>query len=278
MPVKSSTLSLYGLFIMIAFIFGFATLAHAQTDCQKSTTCEAEVTAAAAATHEASSLAVPLPEPPFPDPPPVAPAIRPLTVGEKFTLGAHRAFGPQSFVIPALVAGSVMADPPDHFPAAWHDGASGFGRLYGDYFTRNTANYAGEIITAAIVHEDPRYFPSTSKNLANRFFHAIIFTLVDKSDSGHRTLALSNFAGSAAGGFVTMAYEPRGFDDITHAEQRASVNMAVFAGLNLVSEFSPDLARLFHLRHMSNQPQSAAEIRAESFPTWWAGKHPDPKP
>jgi len=215
-----------------------------------------------------------LPEAPMPEFPPSTISVAPLTVGEKLTLGAHRAFGPPSFLLPMLQAGGAMAKPPTKYPTDWHDGAVGFGRLYGDFFVRNTSNYAAQYITAAIDREDPRYFPSHSPNPFKRLFHAVVFTLVDRADSGRRTLALSNIAGSLAGGFVTMAYQPNGFNDITHADQRASINLGVFAALNVASEFGPGLAHLLHFQHVSNVPETSSQVADESFPVWWAiGSH-----
>jgi len=47
---------------------------------------------------------------------------------------------------------------------------------------------------------------SDSKNPLVRISHAVAFTFVDKTDSGHNIFAFSNFAGAAAGGFVGMGF------------------------------------------------------------------------
>jgi CheY-like chemotaxis protein len=69
---------------------------------------------------------------------------------------------------------------------------------------------------------DPRYMPSTSSNVAIRIGHALAYTVVDRTDSGRRTIAVSNFAAAGAGGLVGMAYRPNGFNDATHAESESS--------------------------------------------------------
>jgi hypothetical protein len=53
--------------------------------------------------------------------------------------------------------------------------------------------------------------------------------------------AISNFAGSAAAGFVGNAYLPSGFRDVTHAGQRAGIQFAFAAGGNLFQEFAPQI-------------------------------------
>ena len=60
----------------------------------------------------------------------------------------------------------------------------------------------GRYLTAALVHEDPRYYPDPSRNPLHRVFYALAFTVVDRSTAGERRLAFSNAAGSLAGGFV----------------------------------------------------------------------------
>jgi hypothetical protein len=81
--------------------------------------------------------------------------------------------------------------------------------------------------------------------------HALAFTAADRSDSGRRSIAVSNFAGAAAGGFVGMAFQPAGFNDVTHAGQRATVEFSVYAGRNVLAEFSPELRRAGHRLHLS---------------------------
>jgi len=94
-----------------------------------------------------------------------------------------------------------------------------------------------------IAHEDPRYHPSSSHNVFARSLHAVGYTFVDRSDSGHAMPALSNFAGSAAAGFVGNAYLPSGYDNATHAGQRAILQFGFTAAGNLFREFAPQIPR-----------------------------------
>ena len=110
---------------------------------------------------------------------------------------------------------------------------------------------------AAIDREDPRYYPSTSTNFFKRTTHAIVFTVIDKSDSGHHMLAISNIAGSAAGGAVGMAFYPDGYRDITHAYQRAAVETTSFAAHNLIEEFSPEIVHVLRAMHFPDRVADA---------------------
>jgi hypothetical protein len=74
-----------------------------------------------------------------------------------------------------------------------------------------------------------------------RSIHAISFTVVDRSNSGHPLPAISNFVGAAAGGFVGDAYLPAGFNNITHAGQRATLQFGFAAAGNLFRGFAPQM-------------------------------------
>jgi hypothetical protein len=186
----------------------------------------------------------------------IAPLPQPtgtLNLHQRFIFQARTTFGPGAFLSPAYEAGFVMAHPPSHYPRDWSDGGAAFGRNYGAGLARHTTAGLTHFAVAAIDREDPRYYPCTSTRYASRALHALMFTLVDRSDSGHRTLALSNFAGSLAGGYIGMAYEPAGFDDNTHAYQRAAVELSDFGAHNLIVEFSPEITHLFHKLHFPDR-------------------------
>ena len=176
-----------------------------------------------------------------------------LTLRERFQLQAHTTFGPAAFFSPAAEAAITMADPPNRYPREWRDGGGAFGRNYGSEFGRHTAGGLGHFATAFVDGEDPRYFRSMSTNPGRRVTHALLFTLFDRTNSGRRTLALSNLAGSTAAGFVGNLWEPDGFNDTTHALQRSALEFGTFGGANLFAEFSPDLSRLMHKMHIPDR-------------------------
>lgn len=183
-----------------------------------------------------------------------------LNLSEKLRLFAAHSFGPGAFIGALFTAGPEMAKPPARYPKQWRQGAAAFGRLYGDALSFGTAAQAGRFLTGAAVHEDPRYFRSTSHNPLMRAMHAIVFTAFDRSDSGHTTLALSNFAGAASAGFVGNAYLPRGYNNTSHAVTRMGIAFGAFALTNLGIEFSPELRRIGRGLHLptfvlSGQPQ-----------------------
>ena len=187
-----------------------------------------------------------------------------LTLDEKFTIYTHQTFGPPALVFPALGAGIRMANPPKHYPRDWTDGGGAFGRLYGNALATQTSKRTAEFLTEAVLHEDPRYLPARpDSNVGQRVFHAISYTFVDRTDSGAHTFAFSNFAGAAAGGFVGMAYLPDGFNDTTHAEQRALSEFIAIGISNIAGEFAPQLAPIVRKLHIP-----------KIMPAWWVPEKP----
>ena len=188
----------------------------------------------------------------------------PLTLDQKFTHYVHETFGPHALVLPAVGAGIRMAHPPSGYPSDWTDGAGAFGRLYGSALATQTSKRTARFLVGAAVHEDPRYVPAAEgASTGARIVHAIAFTFVDRSDSGHSELAYANFAGAAAGGFVGMAYLPAGYNDFSHAGERVGTEFLGFALQNVTREFAPQwvpIARKLHIPRV--------------LPAWWTPEQP----
>lgn len=196
---------------------------------------------------------------------PFLPALmtrEPLTAKEKVSVYVHRTFGPPAFILPAFGASLSMLNSPSHYPREWKDGAQAFGRLYGNTVATATARETASMLASVALHEDPRYRPSGSTNVLFRAFHALSYTVVDRTDSGRRTIAVSHFAGAAAGGLVGMAYLPAGFNDATHAQQRMAMQFATIAIHNLAAEFQPQWGPLVKKLRIT-----------KLLPEWWVPLH-----
>ena len=186
-----------------------------------------------------------------------------LTAKDKFRIYVHQNFGPQNFIFPAIGAGTIMASPPSGYPREWKDGAGAFGRWYGEQLAAGSARRTGAFLAALAMHEDTRYVPSGSRNMGIRTLHAIAFTIVDKTDAGQNTFAFSNFAGAAAGGFLGMGILPNGYNDATHAGQRALRGLASTAVRNVITEYRPEWAPILR------------KIKVPFvLPEWWTPRHP----
>ena len=185
-----------------------------------------------------------------------------MDLEDKFRYLVEPAFGPRSFVTNAFSTGIRMANPPSRYPHEWRAGAEAFGRNYGDSFARTGAESIGRFSAAVLLHEDPRYRRSESTFFPTRLGHAFVFTFVDRTDGGHRTVAISNFTGAAANGFIGNAYLPAGFDNLTHAGQRSAIAFGGMAAQNVLQEFYPELSQFLKKIHLPHIPTP---------PVWWTG-------
>ena len=176
----------------------------------------------------------------------------------------QQTYGPASFLNCTFPPVGKMAFPSKNYPKAWKDGGGAYARNYGDAFTTHVAAQTGKYLTAALVHEDPRYFAAESTNPFARTVHAIGFTLIDRSSNGRPMLAVSTIAGAFAGGFVGRAYLPHGYNDNTHALQRSlglldgEITVPVLGNTthNLIEEFTPELISLGRKLHLVRKQQS----------------------
>jgi hypothetical protein len=185
-----------------------------------------------------------------------------LTGEDKLQIYIHKAFGPPAVVLPAFGTAFQMLNPPSHYPREWKDGSDAFGRIYGYKMADRTSRETAQFLTGLLLHEDPRYQRSTSTNPLRRTFHALAFTVFDKTDSGRTTFAASNFASAAAGGFVGMGILPDGYNDLTHAEQRMASEFLQIAIGNIATEFEPQWG-----------PWAKKLRLPKILPAWWVPEH-----
>jgi hypothetical protein len=174
----------------------------------------------------------------------------------------HKAFGPPAMILPALGTSYQKANPPNHYPKEWKDGSGAFGRIYEYKVADRTSRETAQFLTGFLLHEGPRYQRSATTNAFRRTYHALAFTVVDKTDSGRSTFAASNFAAAAAGGFVGMGILPNGYDDLTHVEQRMASEFLQIAIGNIATEFEPKWG-----------PWAKKLRLPKILPAWWVPQH-----
>jgi hypothetical protein len=191
---------------------------------------------------------------------PVAISGKPQNFHGRLVAYAFVTVGPRTLFAPFVSAAIRMGNPPNAYPRDWPLGAGAFGRNYGNALAPRVSKDTARFLTGALLHEDFRYRPST-KNPLVRSFHALAFTFVDKSDSGHNRVAVANFAGAGASGLVGNLYLPAGFNNLSHAETRTAFAFGGFAAQNLLREFVPDLLKATHRLH--------APFPRIPVPEWW---------
>lgn len=166
-----------------------------------------------------------------------------LSNREKFNVFVQYTYSPYTFAGAAFDAGLAQA------AGAWYSyggGMEGYGKRYGASLADSESGaFFGRFLFPILLHEDPRYLRSTSKETMPRIGYALSRVLVTHDDSGNKranfSLMLSVFAAS---GLANTYYprEERGFGDTA---ARAGGAFLSVAEMNLLREFWPDIMRKF---------------------------------
>jgi hypothetical protein len=120
--------------------------------------------------------------------------LPPLTAKGKFELATKDSFDYSSFALAGIIAaeGKMGNSTPEFGP-----GAAGYAR----YFWHASAdlavgNYFTEGIVPTITHEDPRYYALGHGGFFRRSSYALTRCVITRTDSGGRTLNLSEILGN----------------------------------------------------------------------------------
>ena len=183
-------------------------------------------------------------------PAPPEPAYQPLSLGEKLARFGKQTFGPGSFASPLLTA--TYHQWRDD-PAEWGQGSNGYARRYAAALATRTSKNAIAFGLGAMLHEDPRFFPSHQETISGRVKYALIHTFLARTDSGGQGIAWSRIGASFGSGFLGSAWYPGRLSDPQHALERSGIGLAGFVGMSLGAEFAPDLKRLLRRKlHRQN--------------------------
>ena len=174
----------------------------------------------------------------------------PLNVKGKLRYFAIESFRPGIYPVAAFYDGLTMANPPKAYPREWRQGFPGFARNYGDFMASCASVQGGKFVVAAMLHEDPRYFTSGSRNFFARTFNAVRYVVIDRSDAGRPRFALANVAGAFAGGFVGNAYLPDPYANSSHGFSRSALALTGFITSNLADEFRPEIHKVAEKLHL----------------------------
>src|ERR1035438_3312630 len=213
-----------------------------------------------------SAVHIPVPQAGDPFYAPIATSGLPQTFHQRLMDYAVITFGPRALLTPALGSALSMLNPRIGYPREWRQGMGAFGRIYGTSLATHTSEQTARFLTAAVLHEDFRYRPSTSKSPMVRSLHAVAFAFVDKSDGGNNRIAFSNFAAATAGAFTPNLYLPAGYNTLSRAETRMASAFGGFAARNLTREFAPTLFKATQKLHV---PFPRVPI-----PAWWTHRTP----
>jgi len=98
---------------------------------------------------------------------------------------------------------------------------------------------------SAILHQDPRYFPSHRRTLISRSWYAATRVVITRNDSGDNTFNTSELLGALFTSSLQNSYYPRHDRNFGETMNRFSGALSSDAIGNLLREFTPDMKRLF---------------------------------
>jgi hypothetical protein len=162
-----------------------------------------------------------------------------LSVREKFWLATQDSFDYSSFVSAGLIAGVSQAN--NSYPEFGHGGKA-FGRYYWHAVAdQAVGNYMTEAIVPTLTHEDPRYYTLGHGGFFKRTGYAVSRLLITRTDSGHRTINISEIVGNGAGAGISNTYYPSRERTWTKTGQKWITQIALDGVFNVLKEFWPDI-------------------------------------
>jgi len=170
-------------------------------------------------------------------------AYVPLSSHCKFELFLRRAYSPYTFSSAAFEAG--LAQMSAQWPQ-YGGGMQGWGKRLGATLAdTESRRFLQTYLFSTVLHQDPRYFPSTKKSVIGRAWYAATRVLVTKGDNGRDQFNASEFLGALSTSALQNAYYPQHYRTVDATMSRFTGALSSDATSAILREFTPDLKRLF---------------------------------
>jgi hypothetical protein len=132
----------------------------------------------------------------------------PLTAKQKYAVVARGTFDPVQYPWWGILAAISQAQNSD---PAYGQGWAAYGQRYGTQAADSTIeNFLTGAVFPSILHQDPRFFQSSTGGFGRRTWYAVSRIVVTRSDSGQPQFNASEVFGSALGAAIsTYSYHPR---------------------------------------------------------------------
>ncbi len=133
--------------------------------------------------------------------------VLPLTAKQKFSVVARGTFDPVQFPWWGLLAAIAQGE---NSEPGYGQGWAAYGKRYGATAADSTIeNFMVGAVFASALHQDPRFFQSSSGGFMHRAGYAVSRIVVTRGDSGHSQFNASEIFGSAtAAAIATFTYHP----------------------------------------------------------------------
>lgn len=131
------------------------------------------------------------------------------------------------------------------FSGDWGGGPDAFARRsvshVGQHVLRNSVRFGLD----SALGVDSRYRPSTADRFLPRLGHALLSTVVATKDTGGYTVGVPNLTAAYGAAFAANLWYPQSKASTHDALMRGTLSLGWTAGKNVLSEFWPDLKRVF---------------------------------
>jgi hypothetical protein len=167
--------------------------------------------------------------------------FKPISVRQKFKLGAEDSFDPYEFPLAGIVAGIAQALNDD---ASWGQGMKGYGKRYAAGFADTTiGSFMTTGIFPSLLREDPRYFRKVSGGFWPRSGYALKRIFVTRTDTNHSQFNYSEFGGNGVAAAISLTYHSREERNLSNFGSNYATQIAIDVIANQLKEFWPDIRR-----------------------------------
>jgi len=190
-------------------------------------------------------------------PKPAVEPWKPITPKERFRDYTRLTFSPAAAL--GAVAGGALSQAVNS-PGEWGQGWGAYGirvtSSYGSTLISNTVIYGA----SAMLHEDTRYFRSTSEKFSGRLGHVIISPYIARTDDGRTRFSGAQFLGSASYSAVQLAWTPDSFQGWDNVAFNYLIWYGKTAGINFAKELYPSIARYYRNKRAKRTAKALAAI------------------
>lgn len=159
-----------------------------------------------------------------------------LSAHEKFQYRVVEQFGIRGFLGTAISAG--IGEGLD-IPEAWGPHWDGYGKRYASGFGVGISRQVFALGLDDLLHQDPRYFPSSQVAFMPRLENVLKQVFLAKDDNGHVRVASSRIISAFGSSFLANAWQPKGHGGIGDGLERGGLSLAGNAAFFFLQEFVP---------------------------------------
>jgi hypothetical protein len=185
----------------------------------------------------------------FPD---IATSPGPLTNAKKFKLFVNQSISPPYVVV---AAASAAIDQSRDVPEGYGQGWGAYGGRFGANMARgSSSSFFGTFLFAALLHEDPRFFPQSNPSLWRSLKHSTQRIVVTRNDSGTDVFNTSGVLGPLAAEALANTYLPASEQTVGRTLARFGIDLAWRVGGNMFKDYWPAFFRNMGLNRLKVIP------------------------